>query len=440
LKYGQHIVQANMAHEAAYLGISAVEVSAPLFAIFKKSGVLPAQDELWKKRADYILAMPDPCLDMSPDENAVLAFWTRELVHLFYEWLKPDQIVFKRFPPGNTKVIVSLPAHFVIDLHLLGINNVHKMLAAEASACARKGEIECNCTRELLVQGMMDALTALPGGPRMATLQRTLMRQYQAVTKEPLQNLSPGHMAPEIPAPEPVPKSTATADESDVPSGAEPSETQNGAERKGVVGEDSEGEAPEDAHRPTDVHPIIHRPGLRSEIEKVLGSATPAGDVEAFREETPPDNSETVLRVCKHRVRSGLVRSSVHLGLTDGQAFLYLPEGASETDLPVHQIEELFDLLTRLHLLFGPAQEAFQLYYGPGDSIIAFNKGDRLWYNAAYDQNVTDKPARAEYWYHAICHELAHHYVQEHDTYFSQYVGKITLEYSQAFHAQFKLI
>jgi hypothetical protein len=129
-----------MAHEAAYLGISAVKVSAPLFAIFKKSGVLPAQDELWKERADYILAIPDPCLDMSPDENAVLAFWTRELVHLFHEWLQPEQIVFKRFPPGNTKVIVSLPAHFVIDLHLLGINNVHKMLAAEASACARKGD------------------------------------------------------------------------------------------------------------------------------------------------------------------------------------------------------------------------------------------------------------------------------------------------------------
>jgi hypothetical protein len=442
-------MQARMAHEAAYLGISVVEVSEPLFKLFKRNGVMPSQDELWKARADHILALPDPGPTKTSEQLAAMAFLKAELVHLFQQWVRPDQIVFKELPPGNTKVIITLPAHFVIDLNLLGINNVHKALAADEGACARQAG-DCNCTRELLVQGMMDAISARPGGPSTSQLQRALVRQYQAVTKERIQNLGPGLLAPEIPVPGaavPQPKPNAapvpgSPNQTLPTSSGQPTRTGDSSERPIVIEEGrdyspGQGEAP----RPTDAHPIIHHTGLRSDIEKVLWSAPPAGARVSV--DNPADgrsaSNPTVLRTCKHRVRSDLVRCSLYLGAPNTQvsqsAFLYLPQGASERDVPGVQIQELFNLLTRLHRLFASAPDAFQLYYCPGDGIIAFNKGDRLWYNAGYDQKVTDKGARAEYWYHIICHELAHHYVRDHDTFFSQYVGKITLEYGKAFYA-----
>lgn len=339
------------------------------------------------------------------------------------------QIVYKRFP-GNKKVIISLPSHFVIDLNLLGINNVHRALAGSEGgtlACARAGTAagDCNCTRELLVQGMMDAITSRPKGPSMQTLQRHVLRQYQAVTKERLQNLPPG---PERNSP------VETA-------GAEPAVEESAAPGMQPQGTTYVVEEEPDNDKGGNPNPIMYHAGLSDEINKVLGSTTPAGRHVARN--GPAATDAVVLRVCKHRVREDLVRCSLYLGPPNAaareSAFLYLPKGASERDLPGLQIQELFNLLTKLHRLFSDALDAFQIYYAPNDGVIAFNRGDRLWYNAAYDDARANPRARAEFWFLTICHELAHHYCPDnrHDSRFSDYACKITLEYSQSFYARF---
>ena len=152
-----------------------------------------------------------------------------------------------------------------------------------------------------------------------------------------------------------------------------------------------------------------------------------------------------MLKVCRSR-NENLVRSAAVLapvsGVGSDSRFLYVPPEALRAwpaqELPLaHPFRTLHTLLTELHngvFLEDRGSATFFLYHDPGDGVIAFHSGGgQLWYNAAADCKAGDARARSEFWYHVVCHELAHHFVREHDSEFSQYVGKITLEYSRSF-------
>ena len=76
------------------------------------------------------------------------------------------------------------------------------------------------------------------------------------------------------------------------------------------------------------------------------------------------------------------------------------------------------------------AQPRFSLYWDPDDDTTAFNASDELCYNATHDCKLDDLEARAKFWYLNIIHELARHCVGPHNIDFSQFVGKLALDYS----------
>lgn len=117
--------------DAAYLGVRLVVVSHLLFQILADENLVPSVHELWKSRAQHVLALPAAATVMGPEEQRLMQIWENELIHVFHPTVKLGEVLFKIFPAGNERLLISLPSHYVIDVGLLPINNVHALLAKD---------------------------------------------------------------------------------------------------------------------------------------------------------------------------------------------------------------------------------------------------------------------------------------------------------------------
>ena len=205
----------------------------------------------------------------------------REMVHVFKPLVQPGQVLFKLLPPGNERPLISLPRHYVIDVGLLPINNVHVLMALQGEECTSpeaptggpgsgsdpSGErsaapsASCSCTRDLLVTQMAHAVAARPGAPRLDALYRRMMRQYMDATRDAgIQNLPPGQLS--------------TAPQSGERGGAPPAYGRTAVVEQtadvAIVGagvevvEEGAGRAPDERH------PIIQHEGLREALQNLL--------------------------------------------------------------------------------------------------------------------------------------------------------------------------
>lgn len=122
----------------------------------------------------------------------------------------------------------------------------------------------------------------------------------------------------------------------------------------------------------------------------------------------------------------------IGVGTAGVPAYLYLPEGGKFNASDQHMIESsasrLYVLVgTLLSSVFGLSLGANRIfvYYDPGSSTIAFNKGkgQQLWFNAAVTVSTrgfsSEGEARVRFWFLVCAHELAHNTVSGHDSDFS---------------------
>ena len=151
-----------------------------------------------------------------------------------------------------------------------------------------------------------------------------------------------------------------------------------------------------------------------------------------------------IVRFCPSESKHTLAPSNVLLDsciVGIQQKRLYFPEGfdinfMTWPEAKSRSAQQLYHLLQRLHQLIKPGLASVNLYYDSGDGCIAFNKGNRLWYNAFADEKYDEgsQSVRMFDWYVTVCHELAHHFRLEHDEVFSDYLAHIVLQYSQGFY------
>ncbi len=333
-------------------------------------------------------------------------------------------------------------------------------------------EDNCSCTALLLIHALQNALVGKPKGPKAAEVAWAVTRGLVPLSETKAKNLPAGQLSPSFALPSAPDQDDSAADGHREASSQERASkrTRQAIEAENVLGaseSEPQGQQAADAaskrqptvtiktvdHQvapsPTAADPIIHHNGLRDAVQGIL--AGPAhGQLLMQSSRVPGDTSDSVtLTVCKTRSTDSLRQSSIHLRAhgMPGSCHLYLPAlqvqqgaGCKAIGVPQDQLDGLFTLLLSLHMVFqkdteGSPLPTFHVYYDRLDGIIAFNSADEMWYNAAQDHMIQDIEARAEFWYLTICHELAHHFVHDHNTDFSSYMSKLALEYSAPFRA-----
>ena len=129
---------------------------------------------------------------------------------------------------------------------------------------------------------------------------------------------------------------------------------------------------------------------------------------------------------------SDLVACSIELA---PDHMLYLPEGDEPTAAMQEAAQSLYSLLERLlrHAFAqGSTVSNLNIFFDDRSTTIAFNAGrSQLWFNAHHDPRSADRHARELFWFHTVCHELAHQYVSGHNSNFADVVGAITYKQSK---------
>ena len=188
---------------------------------------------------------------------------------------------------------------------------------------------------------------------------------------------------------------------------------------------------------------------LKDGIATVLGPSNSDNSNDRLERSNPPRDTDEPLgnsdqaRLCNRpQMDADLCISPILLspGADGGPPkYLFIAEGydmADWDDSKTLQAQKLCDLLLKLYGLFHTKSTALNVYYDPHDRTIAFNQGDRLFYNA-FSDSIYDKEepsVRRLSWYLSICHELAHHFVHCHNSRFAEYFSHIAMHHSQAFY------
>lgn len=401
------------AKEAEYLQIQSCHVCEPLFNCFMSHGLIPTMDRLWERKSIDLVRLPDALLLSHLQET--VEFWRNEIVYMFQPHVQADKVLFKQLPVGNHRPIIYLSdGHLIIDISLLGIDNVHELLRRDASLdCQLQPGTAtgCNCSRELLLQLTLDALSALPGFKK-DTLHRQVFKRYMTVTAGKVQNLPATGLTPAV-----SPKSTSAVS----PSPSRPASASHAGQvavgmsaihAAGASSRRPPSSRPSSGHQHSSyVFPLISEKDLQRDIDSML-KGTAQQRLEHVRA-AGSQVTEPIFPQEQQEMRdvSTLQKTSICLdrSMQHSKAQLYLPIDAqgrqliASSSVPVSQIQGLYALLVELHKLFSArrqeVQQPFQVYWEVDTDIIAFNADGSLWYNAAKDGAVQDTTARSRFWY-----------------------------------------
>lgn len=474
------------ADDLKYLGFRTEEVPETVYLLFKEAELLQSREDMWELRKREILALPDPLKDMSPEQRYGYDWILSEQQTVFKKYIQPGQIEFRAMPHGNVCVVRAFTTHFVIDINIVSSQEeVHKRLAALLESdydCQQP----CQCQRKLLVDSMIDGLCRQKGGPSRERIWHNIMAQYMLVS-QPSVNLpmyTNTTNSPAVGCPNSASSSTPPvvrhSDTNTVRSAAihegsfeglaasmddlsavdlaglsiggvasRQHGSQNGALHMG--GSASRPQAfkvvqeRETPAMPGVQDPVLFHNGIQAALESVLkhsaGQECAQGFLRSCNHPSAGGAADTVtVRLCPDQSKNPLTSSPIMLAscITSDMKQLYLPEGfdlGGWTQAMSVAVQQLYHLLERLHELFLPGVAPVNLYYDANDGCIAFNRGNKLWYNAhadhAYGQS---QGVRLFNWYITVCHELAHNFRREHDEVFSDYLAHIALQHSKAFY------
>lgn len=462
------------AQDLEYLGYATAPVPKAVYLLFKAAKLLQSRDQLWEHKKEQMLAMPDPLLFMAAQPRQGLERLRMELEQVFSKYVQQGQIVFRNMPVGNKHVLRGFVTHFVIDVQIIGsITEVHRLLQASLGSDAVCQQ-PCQCPRQLLVSSMTDALFRQKGGPSKESIMHNVMGQYLHVSRYelhlPASSSSPSrhpnsapdgqHASNAVDAGATV---SATAPEQlmsqlHVGEGrnSSPANTPN-ADDTGLL------QSPHhDQGQPTirvvqdhdaplvpdSRDPVLFHNGIKNALASILrssaGQACQLGNIHTSFTPSESGSADTVtVRLCPIKSKHPMEQSNVRLEsyLADDGRQLYFPVGfdySNWTDADCIKVQGLYNLLEQLHELFLPGVASVNIYYDANDGYIAFNQGNKLWYNAfadrVYHSDQCSKGLRWFNWYLTVCHELAHNFQAEHNTQFSEYMSNIALQHSRGFY------
>lgn len=379
-------------------------------------------------------------------------------------------------PGRNLYVLRGFTIHFVIDTNIIcNHEEVQKRLTRLYGA-----DSECQspsqCARQLLIHSMADALSRQKGASKDRIL-HDVMGQYIRYSQYELNlptvssaansdgsRTAPNSHVPNAPtgdaAPSVAPHDMRAAAPSHVPNLS--SDQQNSSAEASTAPPDSQSQPssysqPQAAvrivrERETPFVPSLHDPvvfhnnikaGLASVMQQSAGQANQPGVVRSCNQPSTGGVADTVtVRLCPNGSKHNLVPSNITLKscIVEGnEKMLYVPTGFDLTEWSGNHsslAQNLYHLLERLHELIEPGMAAVNLYYDADDGCIAFNKGNKLWYNAYADgvYSQASQSFRLFNWYITMCHELAHNFHNHHDEVFSDYLAHIVLQYSRGFY------
>ena len=194
--------------------------------------------------------------------------------------------------------------------------------------------------------------------------------------------------------------------------------------------------------------PLLFHNGIQAALASVLkhsaGQDCPQGVIRSCNHPSAGGSADTVtVRLWPNKSKNPLRISNIQLVsciIEGNEKQLYLPESfkfRSWSQAKSDAAHRLYELLECLHDLILPGVAPVNLYYDANDGCIAFNRGNKLWYNAHADHVYDQSPqgVRLFNWYITVCHELAHNFRHEHDEQFSDYLAHIALQHSRAFYA-----
>ena len=479
------------ADDLKYLGFATQEVPETVYLMFKEAKLLQSREALWEIRKDEVLALPSP----SAERRHGLEWMRSELTTVFKKHIKPGaEIVFRDMRPGNEHVVRGFTIHFVIDSYIVcRLEEVHKRLKVLLGSDYECQE-PCLCQRRLLNNSMIDALSRQKAGPSRDRIYQNIMAEYMLVSRPQINlaqvtsipnspavsrpNSANASMAPVVGLFENALLSNAASHEGSL--GSRPAasahhvsgvnlaaltlsggssavaDRQQGSRSHGPSLGASAGRPPAVTvvqERETCAMPGVHDPllfhnGIQAALASVLkhsaGQDCPAAFIRSCNHPSNGGAADTVtVRLCPNKSKSPLDSTNIKLlscVVPGNEKQLYLPvsfDFSSWSQAKSDAMQHLYELLERLHELILPGVASVNLYYDADDGCIAFNRGNKLWYNAHADRAYDQSPqgVRLFNWYITVCHELAHNFRHEHDEVFSDYLAHIALQHSRAFYA-----
>lgn len=433
------------ADDLKYLGFVTVEVPETVYLLCKEAKLLQSCEELWEIRKNEILAYPDPLLGLSTEERYGSDYFWSELETTFRKYVKPGQIVFRAMPltggHSNEHVLRGFTTHFVIDSNILrSLDEVHKQLAAKLGSDYKCEEADCLCQRKLLSNSMVDALSRQKGGPSRDRICFDVMAEYMQVSPPPHVNLSQSTSIPSSPAVSCPNSAHGDAVRTFAISGGSPgSRPVSSVEHvsgvnlaalnisggglpvtSGQQGSQPNGETHVGASigRPQEIRvvqehetpmtpgmqdPVLFHNGIQAALASVLkhsaGQGCPPAVIRSCNHPSTGGTADTVtVRLCPNKSKNPLRPSDIKLVSCvvpgDKGKRLYIPVSfdlSSWSQAMSQEAQKSYELLERLHELFLPGVAPVNMYYDADDGCIAFNQGNKLWYNAhadhAYDQS-----------------------------------------------------
>ena len=328
----------------------------------------------------------------------------------------------------RNKAIIVLDQHYLINVDAIErIETVHDSLKRQRQPmCAGSSAADgsCSCRLQLLIL----ELSMSPKGKGLATVMLQRLAQLMHQSQHTYQPDSPdnrrpggtfaGTNDPEPRQPADLTSGTSHTQPEELP---EPSTPPPDAAPAGASQPEERSNAPVAPAQPdgrdydAGISTALHKPSYGQHVLPRL----------------PPPPCPAADNTC--RPQSDLTACGIELA---PDHMLYLPTGVEPTAAKAEAAKSLYSLLERLlrHVFAeGSSVSNLNIFFDDRSSTIAFNNGrSQLWFNAHHDPSNADRHARELFWFHTVCHELAHQYVSGHNSEFADVVGAITYKQSKS--------
>eukprot|EP00899_Mesostigma_viride_P008023 jgi/Mesvir1/17221/Mv07635-RA.1 len=428
-------------HEARYLGCTPVPVSSDLFGCLQVSRNCPSLDKYWAHLEDEVDSVPN----WQPASQEQVAIASRYLA-VAYEWyspyLKPGQVIFKSFPPGNTHVAMlgkkrgSGERFYAVDITLLeDVAKTHEYILRtynEPCSDVQSGGM-CGgaCTMLRYADALLDVLVKSGGVLReLERRQKTAMMRMQ--TRD-LPNVP-------VPAPAPPPQGPSPHDTAGTSQGEPVSSPPSGTETS-TLG--TENDAPTGPRSPPETIPEPRRGTAGSFMEGVKSSIRRCleGSLEGGAERQVPDSIRAAAQcgglpagICYTEGKTEL--DLVKLDDYNGRVHFY-HEGRDAHDARRLGCDDPVRRTSMRALAYVMEELAGNVFKTPmrlrvfweDRERIAFNKGGDIFFNVLYalqgnhlvvqesrgSSSVMINPSCFIFWFVTFCHELAHNTAHGHD-------------------------